>query len=227
MALVGIALGVLAFFIVGPLLVYGVMTHNAQAAFIPGFVAGIWAAWPFFHKHGVQRYNFLHPVPKRYRSNCQVTFDWIVKILRETSYNYGDEWRIKSTEPASNRIVAKLNYTEKELDLEAVASGVQHRTKPVKRHIGLEVRMRPQSGSTIVQFDFTVEAEGLNPNACDGIISSLMNDVEAALGPGTEASRPLGDGLPAPPWWLLGITVFTLLALFSDVINALFGVYNP
>jgi hypothetical protein len=65
--------------------------------------------------------------------------------------------------------------------------------------------------------------EGASWSACDSIVSEVVSDTEAALGPGSDAGDPADTKLPAPPWWLLGLTAFGLLGLFADVMKAVFG----
>jgi hypothetical protein len=63
----------------------------------------------------------------------------------------------------------------------------------------------------------------MNFSACDSIIREIINDVETALGPGTNAGNPADTTLPAPPWWLIGVGALGILALFGDVMKAVFG----
>ena len=58
---------------------------------------------------------------------------------------------------------------------------------------------------TVVQFDFRPRVEGVAFHACDSIIAGIVNDAEAALGPGTDAGSAADTSLPAPPWWLIGL----------------------
>jgi hypothetical protein len=58
--------------------------------------------------------------------------------------------------------------------------------------------------------------------ACDSKVEGLLADVEAALGAGTAAGNPMATNLPAPPWWLLGLTAFALFLLLGDVVQAVF-----
>ena len=70
---VGIVLGLFVWGLVGALTGECVV-HKADAGVFPGLIAGIWAAWPFFHQGRVQRYNFLHPVPRRYKLPLKQAF---------------------------------------------------------------------------------------------------------------------------------------------------------
>ena len=64
MFLAAIAAGVITWLLVGSTL--GVIVlHKNEAGIFPGLIAGIWAAWPLLHQGRVERYNFLHPAPKR------------------------------------------------------------------------------------------------------------------------------------------------------------------
>ncbi len=73
-----------------------------------------------------------------------------------------------------------------------------------------------------VQFDFLAKVDGLQYQACDSIIQGLLKEVEATLGAGSSAGSPLEGRVPAPPWWLLGVTAFALLLLLGDVIARVF-----
>lgn len=84
--------------------------HNNEAGVLPGIVAGIWAAWPLIHQARVQRYNFLHPVPKEYNESTKLAFSKLREILAETAYNFGDKWRVSTADTQSGRITADLTY---------------------------------------------------------------------------------------------------------------------
>jgi hypothetical protein len=88
---------------------------------------------------------------------------------------------------------------------------------------GTKWLVREPGDLTVIQFDFVPRVEGVAWHACDTIIAGVVNDTEAALGPGEDAGNPADTRLPAPPWWLLGVTAFGLLALFGDIMKAVFG----
>lgn len=77
--------------------------------------------------------------------------------------------------------------------------------------------------TTVAQFDFVPKVEGVNFSACDSIIAGIVSDVEAALGPGSDAGNPADTTIPAPPWWLIGVGGLGLLTLWGDVMKAVFG----
>lgn len=83
------------------------------------------------------------------------------------------------------------------------------------------MKEKPGPG-TIVQFDFVAKVDGMDYQACDSIIQGLLSDVEATLGAGTNSGSPLESRVPAPPWWLLGLTAFALLLLLGDVMARVF-----
>lgn len=223
MLAVGIGLGVFVWMLVGAV-IGQLVTHKNDAGMIPGMVAGIWAAWPFFHQGRVQRYNFLHPVPKRYKVAVKQAFSKVRTVLDEKTYNYGDGWKVPTADTQGRRIHATLRYTEEETKTDVDARGGIHtRKERVQRLLLLDVQMKEEpNDSTVIQFDFTPKVEGMSFFACDGIVVGILNDVEAALGAGTDAGNPMATSLPAPPWWLLGLSALALLMLVGDVLGAVF-----
>lgn len=220
---VGIILGVLVFLAVGAM-VAELVVHQKEAGLFPGLVAGIWAAWPFIHQGGVQRYNFLHPVPRRYKQPLKHVFAKIRQILSEQTYNFGDKWHVSTADTMQHRITASLRYTEEETKIEGDARGQLHtRKERVQRLIEMDVQFKDEGAdTTVVQFDFSPKIEGAAFGACDSIISGITSAAEAALGPGSDAGKPADKTLPAPPWWLLGLTLLSLMTLWGDVMKAVF-----
>ncbi len=220
---VGIIVGVLVFLAVGAM-VAELVVHQKEAGLFPGLVAGIWAAWPFIHQGGVQRYNFLHPVPRRYKQPLKHVFAKVRLILSEQTYNFGDKWHVSTADTMQHRITASLRYTEEETKIEGDARGQLHtRKERVQRLIEMDVQFKDEGAdTTVVQFDFSPKIEGAAFGACDSIISGITNAAEATLGPGSDAGKPADKTLPAPPWWLLGLTLLSLMTLWGDVMKAVF-----
>ncbi|OPZ80212.1 MAG: hypothetical protein BWY75_03856 [bacterium ADurb.Bin425] len=220
---VGIIVGVLVFLAVGAM-VAELVVHQKEAGLFPGLVAGIWAAWPFIHQGGVQRYNFLHPVPRRYKQPLKHVFAKVRQILSEQTYNFGDKWHVSTADTMQHRITASLRYTEEETKIEGDARGQLHtRKERVQRLIEMDVQFKDEGAdTTVVQFDFSPKIEGAAFGACDSIISGITSAAEAALGPGSDAGKPADKTLPAPPWWLLGLTLLSLMTLWGDVMKAVF-----
>jgi hypothetical protein len=218
MIAVAIGLGIFVFLLVASF-TDEIVFHTKGVGAFPGLVAGIWAAWPFFHHARVDRYNFLHPVPKEYKAPVPQAFAKVRDLLAELSYNFGDKWHVVTADPQSKRITANLRFIDKEtkLDLDA-RGGVHTKEERLQRFLELEVQMKDTGrDSTIVQLDFHPKVEGVNFAACDSIVSGLCNAVEASVGPGTEAGSAADKKLPAPPWWLVGITVLAVLSFLGDV----------
>jgi len=121
--------------------------------------------------------------------------------------------------------LADLRFTDEEQHLEAGARGQLHtRTRRVQRYLQFEAQFKPVTGGeTIVQLDFTPRVEGPNFAACDSIVSGFQQTVDLVLGAGVQAEEPASSKLPAPPWWLLGLTALMLLSLYKDVQQAVFG----
>lgn len=221
----GIIAAIVAFFVVGA--VTGeLVLHTPQTGVTEGLVAAIWAAWPFFHTGGIMRYNFLHPVPRRYKVPLKQAFAKVRQIIGDKTYNFGDKWHVSTADTQQRRITATLRFTEEESrGFEGTnIANIQHRTQRVQRLLELDVQMKEEPNDvTVVQFDFRPRVEGVNFSACDSIIKGIVSDTEAALGPGTDAGNPADTTVPAPPWWLIGVGVLGLLNLWGDVMKAVFG----
>jgi hypothetical protein len=225
MIVVGVCLGLFVWFVVTGV-TSEVITHLPKSGVAEGLAAGAWVAWPFIHQGRVGRYNFLHPVPRRYKIPLKHAFAKIRQIIGEKNYNFGDKWHVSTADTMQRRITATLRFTEEESrgfegsDI----SNIQHRTKRVQRLLELDVQMKEEPGDhTVIQFDFVPRVEGVAGHACDSIIAGVMDETEAALGPGENAGNAADTSLPAPPWWLLGLTAFGLLALVLETIKAVFG----
>jgi hypothetical protein len=217
-----IAAGVFVWWLTGSI-VGLVVTHKAEAGMIPAIVAGIWAAWPLLHKGQVARYNFLHPVPKRYKVPIKQAFTKIREILSEKTYDYGDGWNVPVADTQAKRIKASIRWTDEESTVDAGQGGLQSRKVRVKRFLAMDVQMKEAPNDcTVIQFDFDPRAEGLTKSACDHVITGIMNDFTAVLGSGVAAGNSLTANLEPPPWWLLGVTAYTLYLLFGDVVSAVF-----
>ena len=203
-------------------------TNNSETytGTMEGLVAAIWAGWPFFHTGAVKRYNFLHPVPRRYTVPLKQAFSKIREIIGEKTYNFGDKWNVSTADTLQKRITATLRFTEEEsrgFEGSNIAN-IHHRTERVQRLLELDVQMKEEPGDlVVVQFDFRPRVEGVAWYACDSIINGIVSDVEAALGPGSDAGNPADTTLPAPPWWLIGIGALGLMVLWGDVMKAVFG----
>ncbi len=198
--------------------------HKNEAGIFPGLIAAIWAAWPFMHHGGVERYNFLHPVPKRYRVPLKVAFSKVRDILSDTTYNFGDKWNVQTADTQQRRIRATLPFADESMKMEMDARGGVHtRTERNRRILILDVQMKDEGEYTVIQFDFDPKIEGSSFFACDDKIANLLKSVEAALGPSSDAGKPVGGNIPAPPWWLLGLTAYGLLLLLGDAQSAVSG----
>ncbi len=223
MAGLGIALGVFVFLFTGAFINEGIL-HSKDVGLLPGLVLGVWAAWPLFHHAGVQRYNFLHPVPKEYKVPAPNAFGKVRDFLAEVSYNFGDKWHVVTADTHTGRIVANLRFTDEQVHFETDGRGHIHtRKERLQRFVALELYLKNSGcGTVIVQLDFCPKVEGVKFFACDSIVSAVSNAIESALGPGTPVGNPADTALPAPPWWLLGLSALALLVLCSDVMKVVF-----
>lgn len=222
MYLLAILAGLVAWGVVGA--VTGqLVVHKNEAGMFPGLIAGIWAAWPLLHQGGVQRYNFLHPVPRRYKVPAKQAFKSIRTILAEKTYNMGDKWSVSTADTQTTRIHATLRFSDEKTEHSMDArGGVHSKTVHEKRHLEMDIQMKDEGNSTVIQFDFVPRIEGSSFFACDSIVEGLLRDTEAALGAGEQAGNPASTRVPAPPWWLLGLTAFGLFLLLGDVMQAVF-----
>lgn len=218
MIVLGIFLGLLVWGLVGSGIRYFVL-QTPMTGMFEGFVAGVWAAWPFIHKFRVNRYNFLHPVPKEYKVPVPQAFAKVRDLLAELTYKYGDKWHVVTADVQSKRITANLRFTDEEMKMEGDSRGQIHtRTERVQRLVELDVQMKETtSGGTIVQFDFFPKIEGANISACDSVVSGVCSAIEASIGPGVERRSPADTRLPAPPWWLVGLTVCGVMSFFGSI----------
>ena len=220
----GIFVGLLVWAVVGSMTRFFVL-QTPETGVLEGLVAGVWAAWPFLHTGNVQRYNFLHPVPRRYKAPLKQAFAKIRQIIGEKSYNFGDKWHVSTADTMQRRITATLKFMEEEsrgFEGSNIAN-IQHRTQRVQRLLELDVQLKEEPNDvTVVQFDFHPKVEGAAWYACDSIVTGIVSDTETALGPGTDAGNPADTSLPAPPWWLIGIGALGVLTLWGDVTKAVF-----
>jgi hypothetical protein len=225
MIFVGVGVGLFVWFLVTGI-TSEVILHLPKSGVFEGLAAGAWAAWPIIYHGSVGRYNFLHPCPRRYKTPLKHAFSKIRQIIGEKNYNFGDKWHVSTADTMQRRITATLRFTEEEsrgFDGSNIAN-IQHRTQRVQRLLELDVQMKEEPGDlTVIQFDFVPRVEGVAWNACDAIIAGILNDTEAALGPGEVAGNLADTSLPAPPWWLLGLTGFGLFALICETFKAVFG----
>lgn len=222
MIIIAVGLGIVVFLLVGSFVGPGLL-HNACAGLFPGVVAGIWAAWPLAHYHNVERKRFWHPQPKEYALDYQEAFGRVRKVLKNSRYDFGDKWHLEEQDQTDNYLMADMRFTQEEPWPEIVSlTKWQSRKRQVKRHLKLEVQFKPENYSTTVQLDFKPEIEGINYAACDSIIRQTKDSIESILGLGTPVGQPQQSSkLPAPPWWLLGLTVFMLLCFWNDIQTAL------
>jgi hypothetical protein len=78
--------------------------------------------------------------------------------------------------------------------------------------------------TTILQLDWLAKAEGSNPLACDGIITTFSESLDSSLGNGVEITSPaVYSKRLVPPWWLIGITGFVLCGMGLNFLNAFGG----
>ena len=217
MIVIGIILGLIVWGLVGSGIRYFVL-QTPMTGMFEGFVAGVWAAWPFIHQFRVSRYNFLHPVPREYKATVPQAFSKVRDLLAELTYNFGDKWHVVTADVQSKRSTANPRFTDEETRMEGDSRGQIHtRTERVQRLVELEVQMKETDSGTVVQFDFYPKIEGANISACDSVVSGFCRAIEAAMGSGLERGTPGDTRLPAPPWWLVALTVCGVMSLFGSI----------
>lgn len=218
MAALGIILGIFVAMTVAATIDLNIL-HTQGAGIFPGIIAGVWTAWPFFHHAGADRYNVLHPVPKEYSLPVPHAFSKVRDLLADISYNFGDTWHIVTADTQTKRIVANLRFSDEVTKTEGDARGQLHtRTEREQRHLELEVQMKETAkDGSIIQLDFKPTIEGTNIAACDKVILSVCNGIEAAIGPGVDRGSPADKRLPPPPWWLISFTFLAVMVFWGSV----------
>jgi len=219
----GIAVAIATFLIVGACTRFWVLQTEYSGA-MEGVLTAICVSWPFFFTASVKRYNFLHPVPRRYKLPLKHAFGKIRKHLDEKTYNFGDKWSVPTADTTERRINATLRYTDEESHMEgSSANSIHTKTERKQRFIVMDIQFKEEPNDTVVvQLDFKPEVEGANWAACDSVIRGMASDFEALLGPGADAGNAAETTLPAPPWWVIGVAACNLIILFGDIKTAVF-----
>ncbi len=220
---VGIVVAIVTFFVVGAITGVCVLQTPATGT-MEGLLTAICVSYPFFYHASVKRYNFLHPVPRRYKVPVKQAFGKIRKHLDEKTYNFGDKWNVPTADTLERRINATIRYTDEESHMEGSSVNNLHtKTERKQRFIVMDIQFKEEPNDTVVvQFDFKPEVEGANWAACDHVIKGMVSDTETLLGPGTDAGNAAETTLPAPPWWVIGVAACNLLVLFGDIKTAVF-----
>lgn len=224
MIAVGIIFGLIAFCAMNSF-VGDFLIHRVGSGVLPGIVAAIWVAYPFFQMAQNESLNLLRPGMKKYPVNVQVAFSKIRRILCESSYFYGDKWHVVTADTATNSIVADLRFHEEETRMESSGRGHFHsRQVRVQRYIRLDLNLSPEGISeSNIQMEFEIRVEGWNKRACDEIIAGLKQQIEEEIGPSQSTEPQVSAALPQVPWWLIGATSFALFFMFVDITTNLWG----
>ena len=220
---VGIAVAIATFLVVGAVTGMCVL-QTPSTGVLEGALTAICVSYPFFYHANVTRYNFLHPVPRRYKMSVKQAFGKIRKHLDEKAYNFGDKWNVPLADTLERRINATLRFTDEESHMEGSSVNSLHvKTERKQRFIVMDIQFKEEPNDTVVvQFDFRPEVEGANWAACDSVIKGMVSDCEAMLGPGADAGNAAETKLPAPPWWVIGLAACNLVVLFGDIKTAVF-----
>lgn len=218
--------GIVAFLVVGAIVSQTVVhSSTAEAGWFSGLVAAAWCVWPALKGHQVERYNMLRPVPKKYQLPWKNAFGKVREILDRANYKMGSKWHVSTADTQSKHIHATLQFMDEEGKFEGTkVENIRYTTERVKRLVELDIQFKEMDDATIIQLDFSTQAEGNNPiYACDFVVDDIKNAIEREVGPGTAVGNPAEFVLGAPPWWLLGATGFGLMILWGGVMKAVFG----
>jgi len=182
-------------------------------------VAALWAAWPFFNLGKPRAKNLKHPVPKTYNGRASDLFEDLHQLLRESAYRFGDRWSIVSADTQTNRIVATLQFTEEEQQVRLHGFEWHYYPKNMRRLLKLEAHFIDKpDGQAIVEIDFETRIEGFDWHACDHFMEEVLESFENRVGAPLNYVPPQElVAFPAPPWWLLGITVTGILVFACDM----------
>jgi hypothetical protein len=158
-------------------------TQDPGAAVFSGAALGICAAYPIFKRACRQLTKFLHPAPREYNVPVKIAFAKIRNFLAEVSYNYGDKWHVVTADTQTGRIIANLRFTDEHTSMEFDTRGNIHtRKERLQRFLVLDVQLRATDhDTTSVQLDFSPKVEGVNYTACDSIVSSVTDAIDASL----------------------------------------------
>jgi hypothetical protein len=200
-----------------------VCASNASHGHYGRSVTAICVSYPFFYHASVKRYNFLHPVPRRYKVPVKQAFGKIRKHLDEKTYNFGDKWNVPTADTLERRINATIRYTDEESHMEGSSINNLHtKTERKQRFIVMDIQFKEEPNDTVVvQFDFSQKLKGQIGQRASRH-KGMVSDTEALLGPGTDAGNAAETTLPAPPWWVIGVAACNLLVLFGDIKTAVF-----
>ena len=182
MAIIAIATGIFVFLLTGA--VTNEFTHHPGAGVLPGLILGFLAASPIFKLAVQERTDFLHPAPREYNIPAKLAFAKIRDYLAETSYNYGDKWHVVTADTQSGRITANLRFMDEFTRIEGDARGnIHNRKERLHRFLALEIQvLATESGTTMIQLDFSPTVEGACYAACDSIISGIHKQIDSMLG---------------------------------------------
>lgn len=169
----------------------------------------------------------LRPVPKKYQLPWKNAFAKVREILDRATYKMGSRWHVSTADTQSKHIHATLQFMDEEGHWEAPGGrveNIQRRTERVRRLVEVDIQFQEQDEATVIQLDFRTQADGNNPiYACDFVVQDVKNAIDRELGAGSPVGNPAEFVMTAPPWWLLGVTAFGLMALWSDVMTTVFG----
>ena len=100
---------------------------------------------------------------------------------------------------------------------------IHTRKERLQRYLALELSIRDTGRDTaLLQMDFTPKVEGAQFQACDSIVTGLIESIENRIGPSVQVGDPTDTKIPAPPWWLISLSALALFAILSDIQKAIF-----
>jgi hypothetical protein len=188
---------------------------------MPGIVAALWVAWPCFVLGLRQRQTFVHPKAYIYNGSTQDNFEQLSQLLRESAYKFGDHWNIVTADTQTNRLLANLHFFD---EISQLSANGGLRTEKLRRFIQLEATFKDVAPSkSLIQLNFDKTAEGRDLRSCEEIIQEVVASFHSRIGVGESYHIESPVAFPAPPWWLIVVTSFSLLGLGWQIVGTILG----
>jgi hypothetical protein len=187
-----------------------------DGACLTSLVAGAWAAWFYIAKNPpAAKGDLYYPAPREYKLPLKEVYTRIAEVFDQSTYNYGDKWRIVTADTEAKKIVADLRM----------------KNKNSQQFIQTEVAFTDTStDSTIVRFQFEAHDDNwLEFHPCSDIIEELMKKIKFQIGEGMEQQNlkeienpeQTDRKMPVPSWWVIGLGGVCVVFLLKDIVREL------